>query len=304
MGGRRRTYIVLALVVLLLVASVWVISTKPTQQGLDLKGGTELVYEGQPTQANPEVEAEDIQRAIDIIRDRVDTLGVAEPEIARVSQTQISVGLPEVQNAQEAIDQVGTTSQLTFYDFEPNAITATPELGGHNVEPRPFNRIYEAIQAAQKQKPECFEKDGEPLCTHDGQFYLLDENTLEPVAGPANTEEDLYPLEERQPPGTVVEEIPQGYVILREEETPDDPDTEVNETETAPRGWFLMRDRPELSGDDIRNPEQQFDPTTNQPNVTFDFTDEGREAFHEVTRRIAQRGAEKAGFGVSAEQAS
>ena len=304
MGGRRRTYIILGLVVLLVVASVWVISTKPTQQGLDLKGGTELVYEGRGTQANPDVEADDIERAIDIIRDRVDTLGVAEPEIARVSQDQISVGLPEVQNAQEAIDQVGTTSKLTFYDFEPNAITSTPELGGPNEEPRPFNRIYEAIQAAQKQQPECFEKEGEPLCTHDGQFYLLDENTLELLAGPANTERDLYPLEDRQPPGSIVEEIPQGYVILREEETPDDPDTEVNETETAPRGWFLMRDRPELSGDDIRNPEQQFDPTTNQPNVTFDFTDEGREAFHEVTRRIAQRGAEQAGFGVSAEQAS
>ena len=65
-----------------------------------------------------------------------------------------------------------------------------------------------------------------------------------------------------------------------------------------------MRDRPELTGDDIRNPEQQFDPTTNQPNVTFDFTDEGREAFQEVTRRIALRGAERAGSGVSAEQAS
>ncbi|HEX2129254.1 MAG TPA: protein translocase subunit SecF, partial [Solirubrobacterales bacterium] len=52
------------------------------------------------------------------------------------------------------------------------------------------------------------------------------------------------------------------------------------------------RDAPGLSGDEIENPEQNFDQTTNQPNVTFDFTDEGREAFHEVTREIANRGLE------------
>ena len=69
-------------------------------------------------------------------------------------------------------------------------------------------------------------------------------------------------------------------------------------TSTSPRprraGWFLLRDRPELTGDEIRNPEQQSDPTTGEPNVTFDFTDEGRTAFQEVTRRIAQRGAANA----------
>ena len=37
----------------------------------------------------------------------------------------------------------------------------------------------------------------------------------------------------------------------------------------------VLNDRPALTGDDITNPEQNFDPTTNQPNVTFDFTDAG-----------------------------
>ena len=52
----------------------------------------------------------------------------------------------------------------------------------------------------------------------------------------------------------------------------------------------MLKDRPALSGDDIKNPEQNFDPTTNQPNVTFDFTDEGRTAFQDVTRTIAAAG--------------
>ena len=232
MGGRRRTYIVLGLVLLLIVASAYVIATKPTQQGLDLKGGTELVYQGSGTQANPEVDSEDIERAIDIIRDRVDTLGVAEPEIARVGPDQVSVGLPEVQNAQEAIDQVGTTSKLELLDFEPNVITSRPDLADAEQNPRPFNRLFDAIEAAQKLEPECFEKDGEPLCTHDGHFYLLDENTLELVAGPANTEKDLYPLEEKQPPGTSRRGDPAG---LRDPPGGGDPGRPRHGGRTRPR---------------------------------------------------------------------
>ncbi len=46
-----------------------------------------------------------------------------------------------------------------------------------------------------------------------------------------------------------------------------------------------------MSGTDIRNPEQNFDQRLgNQPNVRFEFTDRGREAFQEITRAIAQRG--------------
>ena len=61
----------------------------------------------------------------------------------------------------------------------------------------------------------------------------------------------------------------------------------------------MFEDRPALSGDDIKNPEQNFDPTTNQPNVTFDFTDYGQAAFQEVTRKIAQRGAATAPPGAA-----
>ena len=305
MGNRRRSLIVLGLVFVLVAVSAWAIFEKPTRLGLDLQGGTELVYQGRATPANPQIDPEDMDRAVDIIRERVDTLGVAEPEISRIGADQVSVGLPEVQNAQDAINQVGDTSQLAFYDFEPNVIPPNPDLD--QAEERPFNRLYDAVQEAQEQEPECEEDDdGEALCTHEGQFYLFDENTLEPLAGPTDVKSDLFLAFEdnEQPEGSVVEKIPQGTVILREEAPPDNPDTEIDESENATRGWFLLHDKPELSGDDIRNPEQQFDPVSNAPNVTFEFTDEGRRAFHEVTRRIANRGLENTVGSVTAEQAA
>ena len=68
----------------LVVVSALVIVSKPTKLGLDLKGGVELIYEGQPTGQAKEVSGEDIERSIEIIRERIDELGVSEPEVSRL----------------------------------------------------------------------------------------------------------------------------------------------------------------------------------------------------------------------------
>ena len=62
----------------------------------------------------------------------------------------------------------------------------------------------------------------------------------------------------------------------------------------------MLRDRPALSGDDLKNPEQNFDPQTNEPNVTFDFTDQGRQIFAKITKadRAARPGELPAAAGV------
>ena len=70
------------------------IAAKKTRLGLDLKGGVELVYQGKPT-AQSKVDAESLNRAIDIMRKRVDQLGVAQPEIQRSGEREIDVALPE-----------------------------------------------------------------------------------------------------------------------------------------------------------------------------------------------------------------
>src|ERR671924_118613 len=121
MTSRRRNLFVILLVLGFLAVSGIIIAAKPTRLGLDLKGGVELVYQGEPTPQST-VNAEAIDRSIDIMRDRVDALGVAEPEIQRLGGDQISVGLPDVKNAERAIEQVGTTAQMYFYDFEKNVI--------------------------------------------------------------------------------------------------------------------------------------------------------------------------------------
>jgi SecD/SecF fusion protein len=119
---RRRNLTVIAIVLALLGGAFAIIATKPTKLGLDLQGGVELVYEGRPTPKVPEVTPQAIDDAIETIRKRTDALGVSEPEIQRAGQQQISIGLPDVENADKAIEQVGTTAQLQFYDWEPNVL--------------------------------------------------------------------------------------------------------------------------------------------------------------------------------------
>ena len=157
MTNRTRNLSILGVVLVLLAAAGFVIATKSTRLGLDLKGGIELVYQGQPTPQVPTVTPQALDDALDTIRKRTDALGVSEPEIQRSGRDQISIGLPDVQNAQRAIDQVGTTAQLQFYDWEANVL-------GDRGPDAPYagsKALYEATEVASKQKPKA-EKDDVP----------------------------------------------------------------------------------------------------------------------------------------------
>ena len=123
MTDRQRYGFVLILVLGLIAASVVILTQFPTRLGLDLKGGTQLVYQGTPTPQTPHVTQDALNRAVNIMRDRVDQLGVAEPEIQTSGDNEITVGLPDVQDTSRAEKLVGSTAQLDFYDWEANVLT-------------------------------------------------------------------------------------------------------------------------------------------------------------------------------------
>ena len=296
MSNRRRNIFVLAFVGLLILASGIVVATKKTTLGLDLKGGTELIFQARPTPQNPSINGSDIDRAIEIIRKRTDAFGVSEPEISRIGSDSIRVGLPDVSNAASASQQVGQTAQLHFYDWEPNVI---PNPVTTNV-PRgeaSFPRYYDAVKVASKQTPECFQNQ----CTTNGpQYYLFNSQTHAYIAGPADNTRDLFAdlPGQKQPPNTQILTVPQGTLVVEKEPAQGQsapPDTVAGKNSAA---WFVIRDRPALSGTDITDPKPNFD-QFNQPDVTFGFTDKGRQEFSDVTKTIAQRGLQSAPPGVA-----
>jgi SecD/SecF fusion protein len=330
MGTRRGHIFVLLFVLGLIAVSALVIANQPTKLGLDLKGGVELIYQGEPTGQVKTVSGEDIDRSIEIIRQRIDTLGVAEPEVSRLGTSEISVSLPDITNAQRAIDQVGTTAQLYFYDWEPNLIGPEAAVGGHPGKapaPKPFKDLtaawkaagrnttsleskqliasgayptaYEAVKLASEQKPV---ENCTACSVAKPRYYLFEkEAPHELIAGPELSEKDLYisPTGEKRPHNGIVLEIPVGTIVVSE--LPQDANGQVDET--AKPGWYALKDNPALSGTDITNPEQKTG-EFGEPNVTFEFTDKGREAFQEVTRQIAQRGQASQIGPASPEQAA
>ena len=326
MTSRTRNLSILALVVVLLGAAIAVILTKPTKLGLDLKGGIELVYQGRPTPQVPQVTQQALDDAVETIRKRTDALGVSEPEIQRSGRDQISIGLPDVQNADRAIQQVGTTAQLQFYDWEANVL-------GPRGPDNPYagtKALYDATEFASTQEgkaeqsdvpegsdetPEQADKNNN---TTGDRYYLFGPDRLpigpdkepvrtadyepsgscrellsdyEPDSGPAPEyaedtacKSQLEALGSGGPPaGSRVILVPEGVVVVEAEPVEGQP--------PQIKRFFVIEDDSELSGRDIENPEQQFDPNTNAPIVTMEFTDNGREAFARVTKGLAERGA-------------
>ncbi|HVE67563.1 MAG TPA: protein translocase subunit SecD [Solirubrobacteraceae bacterium] len=292
MSDRRRNGFILLLVAGLLLASFSVIATKPTRLGLDLKGGVELVYQAKPTPAQPEVTPEALDRAIDIMRERVDQLGVAEPEIQRSGRDQIAVGLPDVKNAERAQRQVGRVAQLFFYDWEANVLgpdlkpdPSNPSVtGGQSAGQSGGLSLYDAAKRASERPAQ---RDGDN--TNNDVYYLFGPAPRHRlIAGPEESEADL--LSElpgrKRPPRSEILEVKTGTVVVKAER----PD---NAPKGTPDTYYVLNDDPALSGTDIKNPEQNTDQSTGGaggPIVTFEFTDSGRKKWHDVTREIAQRG--------------
>ncbi len=303
MTDRRRNLFVLLLVLGLLLASVAVLATKQTKLGLDLQGGVELTYEARGTKTTP-VTQEALDRAIDVMRKRIDQIGVAEPEILRTGDDQISVSLPAVDNLGDAIKQVGTVAQLAFYDWEPVVI-------GPEGKPDPDNpnvtggsaaggigsiSLYEALQRAEKRPAKV-----EPNNSREGSlFYGVDEKS-KTVYGKGTGASKRFGLPTRAEALAVVPaklrakakvyEVKPNTVIVRAEQA-------ANAKEKTDN-WFVLQDDVALQGREIKNPEQQFDQGTGgtgAPNVTFEFTDKGRKIWQDVTREIADRGLGAAGI--------
>jgi SecD/SecF fusion protein len=103
---------VLALAVL--VCATIVVRTRPPRLGLDLRGGTQLVLETHDS-ATVKADAAATDQTLEVLRRRVDSLGVAEPTLTRSGTNRIIVELPGLQAPAEAERVIGRTAQLSFH---------------------------------------------------------------------------------------------------------------------------------------------------------------------------------------------
>jgi SecD/SecF fusion protein len=270
-----------------------------------------------------------LQRAVDIMRQRVDQLGVSEPQI-QTAGNNISVGLPDVKDVARAEKIVGTTARLEFYDWEANALTpngktvasqltlqdptAAEISQGSASSPSGAGAgamtLYDAVKLASKQPPSTSKNNAR----RGPQYYMFGApgsaacataardqgKTPTPAAhcllsGPDDNQQDLL---SGLPTGVTAEEgqqlvVPPGTVVLQASDPKAGHQTSFNDPAAQ---FYVLKDNVALFGNDIKNPTQSTD-QAGAPDVTFSLTGKGATAFQNVTSDIAHRGDRVSGLG-------
>ncbi len=285
----------------LLAGSFYVIATKPTKLGLDLSGGTQLVYQARAERAEPG----DRPRGHRPGRSRSSATAStrsASPSrrSPRSARTRSRSACPTSRTRSARSSRSATRPALLLRpraERRPAAGRVEPARSPRQPRAQSTTSQYDAVELASEQEPQSARR--RPLLLDRAEPTTSSRSSSRQyVAGPEETERDLLSLPQSQevPEGNrKIFEVPEGTIVVEDQPQTD---TEGNAVDGAPDRYFVLKDNPSLSGDDIEDPEQNFDPN-NQPNVTFDFTDDGREAFQEITRDIAQRGVRSPALGRS-----
>ena len=304
---QRRNHLTLVGLIVAALAGVALIGIpgspahKKTKLGLDLQGGLEVVLQAVPPKGH-KITADDLDRSVSIMRNRVDKLGVSEPEIRKQGSDQIVIELPGVKNPKQAFDLIGKTAQLELFDLE--ADLTGPSINAQGV-PVATPNLFNLLAGQQSRTGK-----GGPTA-----YYLFNAKKRL-VAGPSDTRANLIKEYQRvakttkKPPKSYkVFVAPPGTVVLSCGTT-DRYCPGVNETPPTRTYYYLMRFQPddpanpipEMTGGDLKlsGTRQDFDPQTSEPEVLLSFTGQGRKKFHEVTKTEAVRGkTQYARFGQS-----
>jgi SecD/SecF fusion protein len=259
---------------------------KALKLGLDLQGGMHIVLEVDKSNLTADEAKDAPERALEIIRNRIDQWGVSEPLIQKQGEDRIVVELPGLEDPQRARDLIGSTALLEFRLLpEPEATHKT------------VLAIDSVLARLEKTK-------GSTLATKEKEFAPSD--TLIPAtklfaqedtsAFPPDEEETsrLFTmlLEPRQTSYAVlVEDVPliSKYLSLPEVKEIVPPGTEFTfSTRTYEianrkfRDLYHIRKRAELSGKYLTDARPGFD-QWQKPVVNFTLTKEGGRIFAALT---------------------
>ena len=284
---------------------------KNLREGLDLQGGLEVVLQAQPPRGH-KLTSEDMDLSVNVIRNRIDALGVSEPVVTKQGSNQIVVELPAVHDINRAAQIIGATAQLELYDLETSLVAPSISASQQPVATTSLYGLLTSVQSGQKGTP--------------AQYYLFNSRTKKPAAGPTDTLAQLKALPSvkalkpltatttkrhtsASTPLKTTSGFPRGYQLLtvpahRVVLTCDSKSSLVCPGLSANPApgvtyYYLFKHEPnganpvpQMTGNDLKlsGTRQDFDPN-GQPIVTMQFTGHGNKVFHEITRQEAIRGS-------------
>jgi len=218
------------------------------RQGLDLQGGMQVLLEADVPATQP-VTRDQIEAARGIVENRVNGLGVAEPNVQVVGDRRILVELPGIKDPDEAVAAFKGTGLLEFIDT---------------------NGVY------LKPGTEVKTTFGQPGSAGTGATPSA--TAAEPSASPAATSAMAT-----QPASTPTPAIAGTPAAAAANSTPQVQGTATPAAQPTPTPASETVYRTVLTGKDLKNAGVQINPQTQEPNVTFEFKPEAAKTFADFT---------------------
>ena len=284
--SRRNSFLVLGLLAAALVGvALMAIPGSPLHKeptlGLDLQGGLEVTLQAVPP-PNRDLTKEDLERSVDIMRNRVDKLGVTEPEIRTQGDNQIVIQLPGVKDPQAAAEIIGTTAQLELFDLETSLVGPSTSIRGEPIE---HASLYALLAQVQSQV-----KEG----TSEA-YYIVNPKTKRVVSGPYATEQAaLRKTGGVLPAGRQLFAVPDGMVVITCGEGAVVCPGAGGQGVPPDRTWYYLFKYdppkvPQMTGEDLKLSGTRADFDTSpggagRPIVTMEFTGAGSDKFERITR--------------------
>jgi SecD/SecF fusion protein len=320
---RRSHLVLIGLIVLALVGTgLLAVPGSPfhrgVKKGLDLQGGLEVVLKAQPPPGHKLTPA-DLDRAVSIMRNRVDKLGVASPEIRKQGTDQIVIQLAGVHNPEQAAAIIGSTAQLELYDLETALVPPSVTVSGTPVATTNLYQLLSRTAAAAKNSKPSGYVLFKPVKVKSTTGTGKNKKTKTTIvwvkkAGPTDTlHRDKFTGNAglldasggKVPKGDKVLPVPQNTVVIT---CSSQSATVCPESTTGflpPPGstaYYLFKHGPypndqygpypNLTGKDLNlsGTRADFNPTDGSPVVLMQFTGKGNKEFYKVTRNEGLRG--------------
>jgi SecD/SecF fusion protein len=301
----RRKYLALLALIVVAVAGVAYMAVpgspghKKATLGLDLQGGLEVVLKAVP-QKGQQVTAAGMQIAQDIMRNRVDKLGAAAPDVRRQGSDQMTIQLAGIKDTRIATALIGKTAKLQFFDLENDLTGPSKSVQGV---PNPEPSIFALLSTQQASLSK----------TGASSWYLFDAKTKKLIAGPLPTKAAIFTTKKAKALAITPSSLNGTKAKYRAFGLPSHT-TLVScggagavvcpNASAATLSWYLFKFNPqngqgtvtkpvpELTGDQLQlsGTRADVDPSSNQPVVLMQFTSRGSKAFQQITKSLYERG--------------
>lgn len=279
------------------------ISSMKIKLGLDLQGGTHLVYQANLSNVDPSQHSDSLEGVRDVIERRVNSFGIAEP-VVQTSKTgddyKVIVDLAGIKDVSQAISMIGETPTLDFREQRSEDEAKLSDEKKQEAKKKNELTNQKAMQILEEAKK------------GTGDFAeLAKENSEDPGSKETGGDLDFFKKGQMVPEfeevtfnpdfkvGQVWPDLVKSqfgfHIIKKTDERGEGDEKEVKAshilfvTEDEEYDRILLSADPfkqtGLTGKQLERAEVVFDPNTNEPQISLTFDSEGKEIFKEVTER-------------------